>query len=179
MDRGVEQPLAPTLGGFAITRILLDVWHHPRIEDRLAIRLGIEPTIQVEIRAFQPQAREFGHPLERLETLGQQHRIGFVHWCHRKRSQHVAVVVNNRDDLFPLLMFVAGVPDAIPPFLATVLVPSPWSTVISSCFSTARCRTLATNACHSDPSSAHFALDRPRARSIAGLFSRRYLSTSP
>src|SRR5215475_3133251 len=55
------------------------------------------------------------------------------------------------------LVLVARVANAIAPFLATVLVPSPWSTLRSSCFSTARCRTLATNACHSDPSSDHFA----------------------
>jgi hypothetical protein len=82
------------------------------------------------------------------------------------------MVVYDRNDFVTLLMFMAGVATAIPPFLATVLVPSPWSTLRSSCFSAARCRTLATNACQSDPSSTHLALDRPRARSIAGLFSR-------
>src|SRR6266478_9248542 len=82
------------------------------------------------------------------------------------------MVVRDRDDLLALLVFVPRIPDPIPPFLATVLVPSPWSTLVSRCFSTARCCTLARNACQSDPSSAHLALDRPRARSIAGLFSR-------
>src|SRR6266446_2784818 len=82
------------------------------------------------------------------------------------------MIVDDGNDLVALLVFVAGIADAIPPFLATVLVPSPWSMLRSSCFSATRCRILATNACHSDPSSAHFALDRPRARSIAGLFSR-------
>src|SRR5215471_4686717 len=85
------------------------------------------------------------------------------------------VVVDDRDDFVTLLVFIPREPNAIAPFLATVLVPSPWSTRRSSCFSAARCRTLATKACQSDPSSAHLALDRPRARSIAGLFSRRYL----
>src|SRR4030095_2495291 len=70
------------------------------------------------------------------------------------------MVVRDRDDFLALLVFVPREPDAIPPFLATVLVPSPWSTRRSSCFSTARCRTLATNARQSDPSSAHRALDR-------------------
>src|SRR2546426_8493482 len=81
------------------------------------------------------------------------------------------MIVDDGNDLLALLVFVARVANAIPPFLATVLVPSPWRTLRSSCFSAARCRTLATNACHSAPSSAHLALDRPRARSIAGLFS--------
>src|SRR5215469_1918080 len=76
---------------------------------------------------------------------------------HGQGSQHVAMVVGHGDDLLPFLMLVAGVAHAIAPFLATVLVPSPWSTLVSSCFSAARCRTLATNACHSDPSSAHLA----------------------
>src|SRR5438445_9442530 len=65
------------------------------------------------------------------------------------------MVVDDRDDLVTLLVFMARVANAIAPFLATVLVPSPWSTLRSSCFSTARCRTLATNACQSEPSSAH------------------------
>jgi len=67
------------------------------------------------------------------------------------------MIVNDGDDFLALLVLVAGIADAIAPFLATVLVPSPWSTLRSSCFSTARCRTRATNACHSDPSSAHVA----------------------
>src|SRR5215813_9767332 len=95
--------------------------------------------------------------------------------CHRQGSQHRAIVVGHGNDLLSFLVLVARVANPIAPFLATVLVPSPWSTLMLSCFSVARCRTLATNACHSDPSSAHLALDRPRARSIAGLFSRRYL----
>jgi hypothetical protein len=62
------------------------------------------------------------------------------------------MVVDDGDDFLALLVLVAGIADAIAPFLATVFVPSPWSTLRSSCVSTARCRTLATNACHSDPS---------------------------
>src|SRR5262252_1163863 len=82
------------------------------------------------------------------------------------------MVIGHGDDLLSFLVLVARVPNPIPPFLATVLGPSPWSTLRSSCLASARCRTLATNACQSEPSSAHRALDRPRARSIAGLFSR-------
>src|SRR5215813_2671786 len=85
------------------------------------------------------------------------------------------MIVDDRNDLLALLVFVPREANAIAPFLATVLVPSPWSTLRSSCCSAARCRTLAMKVCQSDPSSAHLALDRPRARSIAGLFSRRYL----
>jgi hypothetical protein len=67
------------------------------------------------------------------------------------------MIVDDGDDFLPLLMFVARVANPIAPFFATVLVPSPWSTLRSSCLSAARCRTLATNACQSDPSSAHLA----------------------
>src|SRR5207244_2143315 len=70
------------------------------------------------------------------------------------------MIVNDRDDFLALLVFVPRIPNAIPPFLATVLVPSPCSTRRSSCFSAARCATLAINACQSDPSSAQVALDR-------------------
>jgi len=66
-------------------------------------------------------------------------------------------MVRDRNDFVALLMFVPREANAIAPFFATGLVPSPWSTLRASCFSTARCRTLATNAGHSDPSSAHFA----------------------
>jgi hypothetical protein len=67
------------------------------------------------------------------------------------------MIVDDGDDFLALLVLVAGLADAIAPFLATVVVPSPWSTLRSNCFSAARCRTLATNARHSDPSSAHLA----------------------
>jgi hypothetical protein len=67
------------------------------------------------------------------------------------------MIVDDGNDLLALLVLVARIANAIAPFLATVLVPSPWSTLVSRCFSAARCRTLATNACQSDPSSAHLA----------------------
>src|SRR5262249_27751743 len=63
----------------------------------------------------------------------------------------------NGDNLLPFLVFVPREPNPIAPFSATVLVPSPWSTLRSSCFSAARCRTLATDARQSEPSSAHLA----------------------
>ena len=39
LHHGVDPPLAPALGTFAMTRSLRDVRTHPRLEDRLAIRL--------------------------------------------------------------------------------------------------------------------------------------------
>ncbi len=93
MDRFVAQPFPPALGRFAIARVLLDVRNHPGIEDHLAVVRRVKPTIEVDIRLVQIQPHQLGHTLERLETLGQQHRIRFIDWCHRQRSQHVAVVV--------------------------------------------------------------------------------------
>ena len=50
------------------------------------------------------------------------------------------MIVDDGDDFLALLVLVARVANAIVPFLATVLVPSPWSTLTSSCFSAERCR---------------------------------------
>jgi hypothetical protein len=65
------------------------------------------------------------------------------------------MVIRDGDDFLAFLVLVARVANPITPFFATVLVSSPWSTLVSRCFSAARCLTLAMNACQSDPSSAH------------------------
>src|SRR5499427_4234959 len=172
MDGSIEEPLAPALGALAVAGVLFDIGDHPRIKNALAIRSGVKAAVKIDISASEVQPDLFRHLLQGVEPLGQQDHVRLIDGCHRQGSQHIAIVVGHGDDLLPFLVLVARVANAIAPFLATVLVPSPWSTVRSSCFSTARCRTLATNACQSDPSSTHLALDRPRARSIAGLFSR-------
>jgi hypothetical protein len=64
------------------------------------------------------------------------------------------MIVDDGNDFLTLLMFVARVTNPIAPFLATVLVPSPWSTLRSSCFS-ARDAVHSPQTCQSDPSSAH------------------------
>ena len=84
---------------------------------KIALRLAFKATIEVEIRALQSQARQFGHPLECLQSLWKQHRIRFIDWSYRKRRQHIAVVVNDGDDLCTLLVFVAGVANTITAFL--------------------------------------------------------------
>ena len=43
MDRGVEEPLAPTLGALAVTGILFDVGDHAGIENALPIMRRIPP----------------------------------------------------------------------------------------------------------------------------------------
>ena len=157
MDGGIEQTLPPALRGLPVSRVFVDVWDEPRVDDRFAVMPGIKPAIEIEIRAVDFQIRQSGHALQGVQSVRKEHGIRFVHRRYGKRGQHKAVVLDDREDLLALLMFVAGIADAIAPFLATVLVPSPWSTRRLSCFSTARCRTLATNACQSDPSSAHLA----------------------
>src|SRR4029450_12068206 len=90
-------------------------------------------------------------------ALREEAHVGLIDGRHGDRRQDVALVLRHGDDLLAFLVFVPREPDTIPPFLATVFVPSPWRIRRSRCFSAARCRTLATNARHSDPSSAHFA----------------------
>jgi hypothetical protein len=116
MDRLVEEPLTTSLRHLAVAWILLDVRNHPCIEDRLAIGGRIEATIEIEIRAFETQARQLGHPFQGLQPLGEQHRIRLIDRGHRQGSQHIPVVVDDRDDFLPFLVFVAGIADAIPAF---------------------------------------------------------------
>src|SRR5215475_11996702 len=133
--------------------------------------LGMRPALKMHLRLCaesKPPSRLREAPLSSIHTSlatsfnafrpsGNKTHVGLIDRSHRDRREDVAMIVDDGNDLIALLMFVARVANAIAPFLATVLVPSPWSTVRSSCFSAARCRTLATNACQSDPSSAHFA----------------------
>src|SRR5262249_15955515 len=157
MDGSVEQPLAPALGVLAVAGVLFDIGDHAGIENALAIRSGVKTAVEIDIRASEVQPDLFRHLLQGFQPLGQQDHVRLIDGCHRQGSQHIAMVVGQGDDLLPFLVLVARVANAIAPFLATVLVPSPWSTLVSRCFSVARCRTLATNACQSDPSSAHLA----------------------
>ncbi len=49
MNRLIEQALAPSLGRFAIARVLWDVRNHPGIEDHLAIVLRIKATSEQSV----------------------------------------------------------------------------------------------------------------------------------
>src|SRR5882724_640259 len=157
MESFVEQPLAPTLSGFAMARVLCDIRNHARIEDHLPIARGINAAIEVEIRAFQYEARLFCYVRQCVQTIWKQDHSRFIDWSDWAWCEHLAILVRNGDDVLALLVFVPRVPNAIAPFFATVWVPSPCSTLVSRCFSAARCCTLAMNACHSNPSSAHVA----------------------
>src|SRR5262249_41521328 len=155
MDCCIEQPLASALGALAVAWVLFDAGDHPRIKNALAIRFGVKAAVEIDISASEVQPDLFGHLLQSGQTLGQQNHVRLIDGCHGQGSQHVAIVVGHSDDLLPFLVLVPRIPNPITPFLATVLVPSPWSTRRSRCFSAERWATLATNACHSDPSSPH------------------------
>src|SRR5262245_57688231 len=157
MNGFVEQSLAPSLGGLAIARVVFNVRNQSRIENALAIACGIKAAIEVEIGTSQVQPDLLGHVLQSVQARGKESPICLIHRSHGEGGQDIAMGVCDGDDFLPLLVFVARVANPIAPFLATVLVPSPCSTRTSRCFSAERCATLARNACHSDPSSAHFA----------------------
>src|ERR1700733_6871530 len=112
MDSRVEQPLPPALRGLPVARIFLDVWNEPRVEDRFAVMPGIKPAIEIAIRAVNLQIRQSGHALQGVQSLREEYGIGLIHRRHRKRGQHKAAIVNDRDDLVSLLMLVAGIADA-------------------------------------------------------------------
>src|ERR1700719_2259916 len=114
MDGGIEQTLPPALRGLPVAWVVLDVRDEPCVEDRFAVMPGIKPAIEIEIRAVNVQIRQSGHPLQGVQPLWQEYGIGLIHRRHRKRSQHEAVIVHDRDDLLTPLMFVAGIADAIP-----------------------------------------------------------------
>src|SRR5712691_11399818 len=156
----IEQALPASLGGLAIPRVFFDVGNHPRIEDPLPIACGIKATIEIDIGASEVQTDLFGHLLQGVQPLRQQDHVRLIDGSHWEGRQHIAVVVSHSDDLLSLLVLIARVANPIAPFLATVLVPSPCSTLRSSFCASARCPTLATNAFSSEPSSAHFAKAR-------------------
>ena len=131
--------------------------NHAGMENALPIVRGIKTTIEVQGGSTEIDTHLFGHLFQRFQALRQQDHVRLIHGSHGEGSQHIAMVVRDGDDFLALLVLVAQVANAIAPFLATVLVPSPWSTLVSRCLPAARCRTLAMNACHSDPSSAHLA----------------------
>src|SRR6266498_25526 len=128
MDGFIEEPLPPTLGCFSMARVLFDVRNHASIEDDLPIVLGVEPSIEVEIRTFQNQTSHFGHSLQRVQTIWKQTHSCFMHWSDWEWRQHIAIVGSYGQYFLAFLVFVPRVTDPITPFLATVFVPSPWST---------------------------------------------------
>jgi hypothetical protein len=89
------------------------------------LKHALKAAIEVEVGASEVYPHRFGHLLQRFEALWEQHHIGRIDGCHRDRRYDIAMVVCDGDDVLPLLVLVARVPNSIAPFFATVLVPSP------------------------------------------------------
>src|ERR1700692_4462095 len=113
MDGGIEQALPPTPRALPVARVFFDVRNEPRVEYRSAIVPGVKSTIQVEVRTIYLQIRESGDALQRIQSLWQEHCICFIDWHNGNRGQHKAFVVDDREDFFALLVFVAGIANSI------------------------------------------------------------------
>jgi len=85
MDRFIEQPLAPTLGALAVTRILLDVGDHTGIENARAIVGGIKAAIEIEIGTSEVQSDLFGYAFQCFQTVREQDHIRFIDGSHGDR----------------------------------------------------------------------------------------------
>ena len=51
----------------------------------------------------------------------------------RNRPEDEAVIIDDRELFFALLVFMSRVAEVIAPVFTTVLEPSPWRTEVSSC----------------------------------------------
>src|SRR5713101_6582623 len=76
MDHCIEEPLAPTLGALAVTRILLDVGNHTGIENALAIVGGIKAAIKIEIGTSEVTGLNLSHKLSFALSWEPLHRGG-------------------------------------------------------------------------------------------------------
>ena len=66
------------------------------------------------------------------ETVGQQERVMDVDRGDSEGAQDKAVIIDKRYLFLPFLVFMARIADARPPFLTTVLEPSPCKIEMSS-----------------------------------------------
>ena len=76
MNRGIEQTLAPALRGLSVAWVFLDVRDETRVEDGFAVVAGIKSAVEIEILAVNVQIRQSGHPLQGVQSLWQEYRIG-------------------------------------------------------------------------------------------------------
>ena len=126
------------------------------MEHAIPMACGITAAIEVEGGASQVRPDLLGHLLQGFEPLRQWDHVCLMDGSNRGGCDDRAMMVCDRDILLPCLGLVPRLSHAIAPVVATVLVPSPWSTLVSMCFAAARWATRAMHACHSDPSAARF-----------------------
>ena len=157
MDGGVEAAFAAALGARAGMGVLCDVRDQAHMKHALPMVRGIKTAIEVQSSTSEGQPDLFRHLLQRFQALREHNHVGLVDGRHGDRRSDVAIVVRDRDALRTLRMFVPRLPNALAPFWATVVVPSPCSMLVSRCCSATRDRTWATHACHRDLASAHVA----------------------
>jgi hypothetical protein len=155
-DGRVEASLAPALGRLALARTLCDVGDEARMAHAMPMACGIIAALEVEGGASQVRPDLRGHLLQGVEPLRQQEHVCLMDGSNRGGCDDRVMLVCDRDTLFPCPRRVSRLSNSIAPCVATVLVPSPWSTLISRCFAAARWATRAMHACHSDPSPARF-----------------------
>ena len=151
----IEEAVAGALRGLTVAGMLWEIGEEARREDALALVRRSNAAIKMERGPSASQPDRFGLLFSRRQAFRSQDQVGLIARSHRDRRKDGARLGDEGKALGALLMFVARVATAIAPFVAPGVVPSPWSTVRSRCFSAARGRTLATHACQSDPASAH------------------------
>src|SRR5262245_3254711 len=99
MDHFLEEACASALGVLAMTRILCDVRHQPRMEDARPMAGGIKAAIEVEGGPSEVQPDLFGDLFQRLQALREEDHVGLIDRSHGNRRYDVVMVVRDRDDL--------------------------------------------------------------------------------
>jgi hypothetical protein len=79
---GVEESLAPALGALAVAGIRWDGGEQARIENALPIVRSIKAAIEREIGTSEVHPELFGHLLQRLQALRQQHHVRLMDGRH-------------------------------------------------------------------------------------------------
>ena len=124
------------------------------MEHAMPMACGITATIEVREAPLRSAPTCLATCFKALSPCG--HRIMFVSWTgvNRGGCDDRAMMVCDRETLLPCLRLVPRLSDSIAPVVATVLVPSPWSTLVSRCFAAARWATgrcMPATATHQQP----------------------------
>ena len=105
-DGRTEHALGSALGGLSVTRVLIDIWNHPPVEDRFAIGLAVVDTIQTDDAPSKIDANGLGDSSQLRQCLAQQRGLIAVARCRYERRDHVAVAIAERHDLVAFEMLV-------------------------------------------------------------------------
>src|SRR5208337_4332624 len=105
----------PRFGAFRLRGFSLTFGTSPAL--KIALRLRLESNPPSRFR-YEPSIFRSVSLATRFKAFNPSGRSTVsIYRRHRKRGQHKAVVLDDRDDLLALLVFVAGIADAISPFL--------------------------------------------------------------